>query len=92
MDNVPYNEEYSIQHCEGGTNHFCPGLVEMKQAESEKDLPRRIRAWEIARGEMDYTINHTDAECWLQPRAKLNITRINMELDTLKLQLRMRKR
>ena len=90
MDNIPSTEEYKISNCGSHVNHYCPGLVKIKEAERETNLNKRFRFWEIAKSEMQYTISHTPQECWLQPRAKLNLTRIQMELDTLKIQLRRR--
>jgi len=90
MDNIPNTDEYNIFYCGASTNHYCPGLVKMKEAERESNLARRFRLWEIAKGEMQYTISHTPQDCWLQPGAKLNLARIQMEMDTLKIQLRRR--
>jgi hypothetical protein len=90
MDNIPNTEEFNIHYCGASWNHYCPGLVKIKEAEREKDLSKRYRFWEIAKGEMQYTITHTPPDCWLQPRAKLNLSRIQMEMDTLKIQLRRR--
>lgn len=90
MDNIPNTDEYNIFYCGASTNHYCPGLVKMKEAERETNLAKRFRLWEIAQSEMQYTISHTAQDCWLQPRAKLNLARIQMEMDTLKIQLRRR--
>lgn len=93
LDTVPQDDdEYRITGCGGYANHYCPGLVAMASARKTSNLRERNGHLQRAKSEMEYTIRNTSEDCWLQSRAKLYLQSVNMELETLKLQMRVKKR
>jgi hypothetical protein len=86
MDNIPNTAEYNIHDCGGYTNHYCPGLVNMKLAEREHNVNRAMIQWRSAKGNMEYTLHWTKEypECSIRQSAKSNLQRINLEIEMLK--------
>ncbi len=82
LDNVPLDPRFET--CGGFTNHFCPGLVLMKKAEKEKTPMSAYWLLKEAEGSMRYTLQYTAPECFLRPRALINIQRIKFQMDMLK--------
>jgi hypothetical protein len=95
MDNVPNTQEYNIRlTCGTYSNHYCPGLVAMKQSEKAKTTQQRSQALITAKNEMEYTIrlvkNDAYPDCTVVPTAKHNLELINFQLELLKMQRRLR--
>jgi hypothetical protein len=83
LDNVPLDPRFSA--CGDYYNHFCPGLVLMKQAEKEKNPQSAYWLLKEAADNMQYTLKPwTPAECFLRPIAEMNLSRINFQIDMLK--------
>jgi hypothetical protein len=82
LDNVPLDPQF--EECGGFWNHFCPGMVLMKQAEKEKNPQSAYWLLQQAAGDMNYTLELTSPQCFLRPRALINIQRIKFQMDMLK--------
>ena len=87
MDNVPNTPEYNTLDCGVNYNHYCPGLVELKQAERERTTEARLGRLRHAKDSMEYTLRNTEAfpECSLRQPAKMNLERVKFQIDMLKL-------
>ena len=88
MDNVPNTPEYNIRvTCGINSNHYCPGLVHMKQAEREKTTGARLERLRRAKEDMEYTLrlvrSNANPECTVLPTAKMNLDFINLRLELL---------
>jgi hypothetical protein len=83
------NPEYMIPDSECGafSNHFCPGLVHMAFAEKAKELRKKEVEFNMARADMEYTLNFSEEfpECRLRPIAQRNLIRIRSELELIKI-------
>ena len=92
MDNVPNTPEYNIKDCGAYSNHYCPGIVHMKQAELEKTTEARMERLRRAKEDMEYTLHFTEniPECSVRLPAKVNLERIKFQMDTLKWSVRKR--
>ena len=86
MDNLPDDPEYSITGCGASANHYCPGLVQLKQVEKELNSSRRLGLLSGAKGNMEYTLQHTTnyPDCVLRPQAQLNLERIKFQIELLR--------
>lgn len=86
------NPEYTIQGCGHGWNHYCPGLVKMKQVDKAKTNGERLGLLAMARTDMIYTQNHIAEypDCFLHPHVKAQLQRINFQVDMIKLTARKR--
>ena len=92
MDNVPNTSEFNIKDCGAYANHYCPGLVHMKEAEREKTTGGRLDRLNMAKREMEYTLQFTESipECSVRQPAKMNLERIKFQMDMLKWKVRTR--
>ena len=92
MDNVPNTPEFNILDCGAFSNHYCPGLVNMKQAEKEKVTWRILEQLNQAKANMEYTLHWTKdyPECSVRTPAAMNLQRINFQIDMLKLKAQRR--
>ena len=86
MDNVPNTNEFNILDCGTNSNHYCPGLVHLKQAELEKTTNGRLGRLRRAKEDMEYTLRGTESfpQCSVRQQAKMNLERIKFQMDTLK--------
>ena len=84
-DNPEFN--FPGPDCGAYSNHFCPGLVHMLQAERAKDLIKKQVEYNMAKADMQYTIHFTEEypDCVLRPIAQKNLARINSELELIKI-------
>ncbi len=82
LDNVPLDPQFEA--CNGYYNHYCPGLVLMKKAETEKNPSSAYYLLKEAADNMAYTLKWTAPECFLRPRAQINIERIKFQMEMLK--------
>ena len=85
MDNVPNTSEFNILDCGAYSNHYCPGLVHLKQAEQEKSLGAKLERLRRAKQDMEYTLHFTEnyPECTIRQPAKANLERIKFQMDML---------
>lgn len=92
MDNVPNTPEYNIKDCGAYSNHYCPGIVNMKQAEREKTTAAKWAQFQAAKDHMEYTLKFTEQfpECSVRMQAKMNLERIKFQMDMLKSSVRNR--
>ena len=92
MDNVPNTPEFNILDCGAYSNHYCPGLVDMKRAEAEKATTVKLERLRHAKQGMEYTLHFTEniPECSVRLQAKMNLERIKFQMDMLKLNVRKR--
>jgi hypothetical protein len=90
LENVPDEPEFHIQGCGAYANHFCPGLVQMAQAERETHPSILRQLLSEAKGNMEYTLNNTIdiPDCFLRPRAQINLQRIKFQIEMLKFKAR----
>lgn len=92
---IPHDDpQFYISGCGEYANHYCPGLVNMKEADKENNLGRKMFLLSQAQGNMEYTLNNTKdiPECFLRPNAQAYLQRIKFQIDMLKLQMRTRSR
>ena len=82
VDNTPLDPRF--QSCGGFYNHYCPGLVLMKEAEKEKHPGAAYNILKQAVDNMNYTLKWTAPECFLRSRAPMDIERIKFQMDLLK--------
>ncbi len=92
MDNVPNTPEYNIKDCGAHSNHYCPGLVAMAQAERQTDRKLRLERLTRAKSEMEYTLRGTidHPECSVRPPAKMHLERLKFQIEMLQFQMRKR--
>ena len=92
MDQVPNTSEFNILDCGAYSNHYCPGLVQMKQAEVEKTSGGRWERLRRAKEDMEYTLHFTEnyPECSVRQPARMNLERIKFEMEMIKLNGRKR--
>ena len=92
MDNVPNTPEFNILDCGAYSNHYCPGLVHMKQAEQEKSSGMKLERLRRAKQDMEYTLHFTEnyPECSVRQSAQANLQRIKFQMDMLNLNLKKR--
>jgi hypothetical protein len=92
MDNVPNTPEFNILDCGAYSNHYCPALVGMKKAETEKNLGRRMDLLKQAKWDFEYTLKWTNdiPECSVRTSSMVNIQKINFEMDMIKNKLQQR--
>ena len=92
MDNIPNTSEYNILDCGAFSNHYCPAIVGMKKAETEKHLGKRLDLLKQAKWDFEYTLSWTKdiPECSVRTSAMVNIQKINFELDMIKIKLQHR--
>jgi hypothetical protein len=92
MDNVPNTPEFNILDCGAYSNHYCPGLVNMKRAEQEKIPWRILEQLNEAKANMEYTLHWTKdiPGCSVRLPAQMNLQRINFQIDMLKLKAQKR--
>ncbi len=94
MDNVPNTPEFNpqLEDCGGFTNHFCPGLVKMKQAETEKNLSWALALLRMAKEDMEYTINNTNdfPQCPVRTPARQSLQKISFQMDMIQWKARKR--
>jgi hypothetical protein len=92
MDNVPNTPEFSILDCGAFSNHYCPGLVAMAQADRARDNNKRLELLRLAKSEMEYTLHWTEniPECSVRLRAQMNLKRIEFQIDMLKFKVQKR--
>lgn len=92
MDNVPNTPEFNIKDCGAYSNHYCPGIVNMKQAEREKTTAEKWAQLQAAKNHMEYTLKFTEhfPECSVRMPAKMNLERIKFQMDMVKLNARKR--
>ena len=94
MAPLPVGFDEFIRGCGEYANHYCPGLVNIKVADREKDLGRKMYQLEQAKGNMEYTLHYTNdiPDCFLRPHAKANLQLINFKIEMLQNQMKARKR
>jgi hypothetical protein len=92
MDNVPNTPEFNILDCGAFSNHYCPGLVNMKEAEKAKDINRAWDKLSEAKSNMQYTLEFTQniPECSVRLSAQMNLKRIEFQIDMLKFKVQKR--
>jgi hypothetical protein len=92
LDKVPNTPEYNIKDCGANSNHYCPGLVAMAQAERQTDRKLRLERLKRAKSEMEYTLRGTidHPECSVRPPAKMHLERLKFQIEMLQLQMRKR--
>src|SRR5262245_50972635 len=78
MDNVPNTSEFNVLDCGAYSNHYCPGLVNMKLADREKAAAAKLAQLASAKQSMEYTLHFTEnyPECSIRLPAKMNLERI----------------
>jgi hypothetical protein len=86
LDNVPLDPQFEA--CGGYINHYCPGLVLIKQAEKEKNPQSAYWLLKEAAGNMEYTLKFTAPACFLRLRAEITLKRIQFQMDMLKYKIR----
>jgi len=86
MDNVPNTSEFNIKDCGAYSNHYCPGIVHMMQAERAKSTAARLDRLRMAKVDMEYTLHWTEniPECSIRQSAKMNLERIKFQVDMIK--------
>ncbi len=83
LDNVPLDPRFEA--CGSYSNHYCPGLVLMQQADKEKNPRSAYYLLKEAADAMVYTLKPwTPPECFLRPLAQINLSRIQFQIDMLK--------
>jgi hypothetical protein len=94
MDNVPNTPEFNPQgeDCGAYTNHYCPALVKIKQAEREKYVPVALTLLSQAKEDLEYTLYWTEnlPQCPLRLPAQMNLQRVKFQIDMLKLKAQKR--
>ena len=89
MDNVPNTAEYNVRvTCGSYSNHYCPGLVNIKQAENSGNKRERLEQLRYAKRNMEYTLRFVTGhpECSILPAARINLERIKFQIDLLSYQ------
>jgi hypothetical protein len=90
LDNVPNTAEYHIRlTCGVYSNHYCPGLVHMIDAQEERKTRQRFEHLRSAKMDMEYTLQGTEniPECSIRTPARMNLERIKLEMETIRLSM-----
>lgn len=71
----------SRELCGVGTNHFCPGLINLEQARESTDANKKARYYRKAQNHMEYTLRHIadDPGCPLLP----TVNRLHEEIGLM---------